>query len=314
MWNDTLLPQSPHPRSITTPTKSPISSTHTNPESLKRKRDVFEIIDVDALPTEKLPSKRLKSSDPDFATASVPKATQKSPSPKKGRPASSHWTAGLSKTDIQKLGRGVEASLQQPPPSSAVPLPNSSDVKPKTTSTTSATPVSYPPKRIALPTRLTPAERQAYSTSPERDQKATTKVAADGCTAHKAATKSNSSLDADSKPPKYDDADRPSITRTQESTNEVASLTKAAPINAPVDPSVITVGVASSVDREEQKNDRGRQSDIGPAQTTEPQVTMQPGETRHEAFLSEGETERLCTDDIPVDLPEYEMAEDFLRR
>ena len=318
VWNDTLLPQSHHPRSITTPTKPPISSIHTNSENMKRKRDVSEIIDVDAIPTEKLQFKRLKPSDPDLATASARKTMQNSSSPKKRKePAAPHWSVGLSKAEIQKLGRGVEASLQQhalPPTSSTLPAPpHSCDVKHKV-SATLVTPVSSPQKRLALPTRLSPAERKMYSTSPERLQKAMSKskVATDSSTAHTAAA-SNPSLAADSRRLNNNYVDvllcRSSITSAQESANDVATLAIAgAPMSPSVDPSAAAVDVAPSEGGEEQKIDEGGHSDI-----TQP--TKQPGETRpDEAFLSEVKIARLCTDDIPVDIPEYEMAEDFLRR
>jgi hypothetical protein len=332
VWNDTLLPER-QSQSTTSPEKHPdnASSANINAETLKRKRDVIEIIDVDTLPTEDPPSKKTRP-------APVPTQSHPVPSPKKGKglkPANTakHWAAGLSKEEIRKLGRGVEAaSLKQhpPPPSlttaAAVVPPNSCDAKHEGASAfvvPSETPISPPPKRLALPTRLTPSERKIISasysartsSSPGRDKKAMCQAAGNIRSSGLPETaNSNSSQDTIPKPPLHNDggASRQSTATVSGSTKEgntLAGIGK--PMEAPLDSSASVVGAPLKGSEERHIGNTLRHETVPqPSRTVESQVTIKT----EEASLSEAESqeiERLCSE---VDLPEYEMAEDFLRR
>lgn len=309
VWNDTLLPE--RPQSQSTPSKMPpcdVSSTSANSETLKRKRDV---IDVDALPSASLPSKKSRPSEP-----------QKTPSPKKGKAPGSassakHWSAGLSPENVRRLGRGVEvAPLKRLSPLAVAPR----DIKEKRASDVmvgSVASISPPPKRPALPTRLTPAERKAvsapYSTttpsSPDRISEVINSIRPSS--GLPASANPDSSQEAISKPPFNNDVDF-SISRQSslEPTNETGA---GKAVDAPV-------GAALPEGGEEQRADGTLRfnNNEAQAQTMDPHVTDKPKDTKHdEATQSEVESqeeiEKLCTEDV-VDLPEYEMAEDFLRR
>ena len=354
MWNDTLLPEKPLPQPETASKtfSAGVSPDSSNPGILKRKWDVIEVIDVDALPTESTPLKKSRPSDPELVTASARKQSspeQRTPSPKKGKVRERHWSAGLSKEDIRKLGRGVEASSLKPlpPPSSLPTPPNSCDNKAAGFVAAPVTPVSSPPKRLTLPTRLTPSERKivsaAYSgtasSSPDRDKEArsTLDTATNGsqCSGRPATVNSNSSQETVPKPPLSNDAEILLLPQSTgaflESTNEVdggAEMATNAHIDASVDAPI--VASASNVDAalpgggEAQLlynntlgcDNNGSAPQI--SQTIDPQIEgKSENQNPDEAALFDAEfqeIERLCTEDNSMDFPEYDMAEDFLRR
>jgi len=188
VWNDTLLPERPLSQYAT---KSPSAGSSSKPNSSKRKRAISEINNLDALPTP-IPDKKPRSSnlanvgssasnEQSEADQSQPQTQPRqssatTPSPKKGKlkdKLAKHWAAGLSKEDIQKLGKGVQVpssdSKPLPHPSSSNSNPNTSAILPVRSSFDRAYEDVGPSstRRPALPTRIA---RTATTATPNPEQ------------------------------------------------------------------------------------------------------------------------------------------------